>query len=204
MASTDCTRRSIVAVGNMKEAGEQFPASFHKLCDWLNPVGSGDGHKDSSMPYFIRQRIMAPSLRLELTDHEFKRITLSASAVLATVKIEEEWDILVQNFIELEMEMLSSAMNSMVVGAINYHAFQDTRLKFARRLGNLLSSCRSYLDHAPHNLGELSEVDLATAFKGFANEAYDAHFGYRLMGAAELFSASRPASPRHIHRRNVG
>src|SRR3546814_11369469 len=64
-------------------------------------------------------------------------------------------DCLVQHYIDLEMELLRSAMHSMVLNHESYHEFQQIRLGFSRRLSSLLQSCRSYLDHTPHHLNKL-------------------------------------------------
>src|SRR3546814_1358490 len=64
-------------------------------------------------------------------------------------------DCLVQHYIDLEMELLRSAMHSMVLNHESYHEFQQIRLGFSRRLSSLLQSCRSYLAHTPHHLNKL-------------------------------------------------
>ncbi|MCY7279339.1 MAG: hypothetical protein LH610_00305, partial [Sphingomonas bacterium] len=81
------------------------------------------------------------------------------------------------------------------------HSHTDTnelrrsRLTFTRLLGNLLSSCRSYLDHAPHYLGQL-DGEQAEVFLARTREAYDAELGYRFMEALRNHAQHR-GSPLH-------
>lgn len=105
--------------------------------------------------------------------------------------IEETWDNLIQNYLELESELLNSAIHSMVRSHGSYNDFQDTRLAFTRRLSNLLQTCRSYLDHTPHHLGKLKIVGLKKMFTAETNKAYDANFSYRFMEALRNYSQHR-------------
>ena len=99
------------------------------------------------------------------------------------LSIEEQWDTVVQNYIEFEQDMLREAVNSMVVLHHDYNDFQDIRLGFARRLSNLLSSCKSYIHHTPQHLKKVIGEDSKSKFGEFTNMAYDKFFGYRFMEA---------------------
>src|SRR3546814_9438428 len=81
------------------------------------------------------------------------------------------------------MELLRSAMHSMVLNHESYHEFQQIRLGFSRRLTSLLQTCRSYLEHTPPHLYKLESHAFADPFKNLTNTAYDGHFGCRFMEA---------------------
>ncbi len=106
---------------------------------------------------------------------------------METLRIEEEWDCLVQNYMELEMELLQSALQSMILSHESYETIQEARLRFTRRLSNLLHTCRSYLDHTPHHLNSL-EAELTKSFNQARNNAYDEQFSYRFMEALRNYS----------------
>src|SRR3546814_12537195 len=95
----------------------------------------------------------------------------------------EEWDCLVQHYIDLEMELLRSAMHSMVLNHESYHEFQQIRLGFSRRLSSLLQSCRSYLDHTPHHLNKLESHAFADPFQKLTNTPTAGPFGCRFQEA---------------------
>jgi hypothetical protein len=105
--------------------------------------------------------------------------------------IEEEWDCLIQNYIELEMELIRSAMNDMVLSHEGYHEANQTRLGFARRLSNLLHSCKSYIDHIPHYLNQLKTPGLSKAFRAVTNAVYDTSISYRFMEALRGYAQHR-------------
>lgn len=143
------------------------------------------------MAYYLWKAVLAREPKIEITKAEYEEIIAAWRAITAIVEIEEEWDCLVQNYIELEMELLQSAMHSMVRNRESYHEYQQIRLGFSRRLSNLLQSCRSYLDHTPHHLNKLEGHAFTEPFKKLTNAAYDGHFGYRFMEALRNYAQHR-------------
>lgn len=143
------------------------------------------------MTCYLWQAVLGRAPKIEIAKAEHDEIIAAWRAISAVVEIEEEWDCLVQNYIELEMELLRSAMHSMVLNHESYHEYQQIRLGFSRRLSNLLQSCRSYLDHTPHHLNKLDGRAFADPFKKLTNAAYDGHFGYRFMEALRNYAQHR-------------
>lgn len=143
------------------------------------------------MAYYLWKAVLGPAPKVNITKPEYEEIIAAWRAITAVVEIEEEWDCLVQNYIELEMELLRSAMHSMVVARESYHEYQQIRLGFSRRLSNLLQSCRSYLDHVPHHLNKIEGHAFTDPFKRLTNTAYDEHFGYRFMEALRNYAQHR-------------
>src|SRR3546814_18975610 len=89
------------------------------------------------------------------------------------------------------MELLRSAMHSMVLNHESYHEFQQIRLGFSRRLSSLLPSCRSYLDHTPHHLNKLESHAFAEPFKKLTNTPYDGPSGCRFQEALRNYAHSQ-------------
>lgn len=143
------------------------------------------------MSYYLWKAVLGATPRVPIEKDEYDDLLVSWGALGQIALIEEGWDDLVQNYLELEMELLQSAMRTMVLNHEDYHEFQQTRLRFARRLSNLLQSCKSYIDHTPHHLNQLPVAGLVAAFKGFTNVAYDASFSYRFMEALRNYAQHR-------------
>lgn len=143
------------------------------------------------MSYCLWKAVLGRTPKIEITKDEHDAIIGAWRAISVVADIEEEWDCLVKNYIDLEMELLRSAMHSMVLNHESYHEFQQIRLGFSRRLSNLLQSCRSYLDHTPHHLNKLESHAFADPFKKLTNTAYDGHFGYRFMEALRNYAQHR-------------
>ncbi|MBA3677778.1 MAG: hypothetical protein H0W74_10325 [Sphingosinicella sp.] len=143
------------------------------------------------MPYYLWKAVLGRTPKIEITKEEHDAIIVAWRSIVAVVAIEEEWDSLIRNYIELEMELLKSAMHSIVLNHESYHEMQQERLEFSRRLSNLLQTCRSYIDHAPHHLGKLDDGAFKAAFDGLRKTAHAAHFGYRFMDAMRNYAQHR-------------
>lgn len=143
------------------------------------------------MGYYLWKAVLAPTPRVPITETEYNRLLTCWTSLGQIASIEEEWDSLIQNYIELELELIRSAMNAMVLSHGDYHEANQTRLGFARRLSNLLHSCKSYLDHTPHYLKKLTTAGLESSFRTATNSAYDASASYRFMEALRNYAQHR-------------
>jgi hypothetical protein len=134
--------------------------------------------------YYLRQFMLGAAPSIDITDEENAAITTSIANILKCLRFEEEWDLLTGNFYDMEREGLNTALYDMVFGDLDWQDFQDVRIRFTRRLQNLLTSCRSYIDRVPQCLGELDQSGaLKSLFVGEKSKAYDDSFGYRFMEA---------------------
>lgn len=140
------------------------------------------------MPYFLWKDVIAITPKVPIEREEHDAILHAWRALAIVAEIEDEWECLIQNYAELEMEMLRSAMHRMVFSQQSRDEMHDSRLNFTRRLSSLLHSCRAYLYHTPHLLDSISSTAFSKPFKVFTNEAYDSVFSYRFMEALRNFA----------------
>jgi len=143
------------------------------------------------MLYFLWKAAMWQSPKIPITKDQHDTIISAWRAIVTVLDIEEEWDSLIQNYIELEMELLKSAMDTMVLNHESYGDMQQRRLIFSRRLSNLLQTCRSYIDRTPHHLKKLEGHDFEATFDELRRAAHAAHFGYRFMDAMRNYAQHR-------------
>lgn len=107
--------------------------------------------------------------------------------------MEEKFDLVVENYLELELCFLESTTKRMVLGNQDYQWFQVQRNLFNRRLVNLLSACRSYIDYSKQHIHMIlpNEKNAVERIKAaFANH-YDSCLGYRTMEALRNFVQHR-------------
>lgn len=133
------------------------------------------------MHYYLMQAVLGRPPKLSLTEDEYAALQKAWAFMSVLMAIEEEWDCLIQNYIDLETELLGSALHWMIRNYNDYQKLNDTRLRLSRRLSNLLQSCRSYLDHTSHDLSRCGVTGAEVAFAQARSTAYDAHFSYRFM-----------------------
>ena len=134
------------------------------------------------MGHYLCQSIIGHAPEVPVTDQEASDIAGAMSAILECIRFEEEWDIAVGNVFSMEQEVLQTALYDVLFSDLDWHEFNDLRVKLVRLLQNLLSSCRSYLDHSPQYLNKLDKTGALSAFfKAETNRAYDESLAYRFM-----------------------
>ena len=118
---------------------------------------------------------IAESLFYQIKDHKTKFIN--------ALEIEEKYDIVIENYKELECELLRLGMDTMLFSDLDWHGSMKERRLIGRRISNLLSSCRLYVDSTKHHMSSIygKGSDNHKRTESFFSEQYDACFGYRLM-----------------------
>jgi hypothetical protein len=110
----------------------------------------------SQTPTFgIAQRGLGSNALIPLSEAEYLELVAAKALVFEIISLEEKWDVVVTNHLDLEKTLNDIAAEHMVQGAIDYHPMSDKRLTINRRVMNSLATCRLYLDHAPQHLGRL-------------------------------------------------
>jgi len=141
----------------------------------------------------LTRRVLGSSSFLAITESEFNALVSAKAGLLSTLFVEEKFDLLVENYLELENSLLDSTARFMVHRDHDYKSLQVERNQFNRRLVNLLSACRSYVDYAKHYIHVVLATDssaiaqIETAF----SKHYDACLGYRVMEALRNFVQHR-------------
>ena len=107
----------------------------------------------------------------------------SQSIILIGLQFEEKINLLLENFIEWESTLLTLAQRYSVRPSRSHDAAMDERLLLDRRLVNLLTACKLYLDQSDHTLSEVfghASQEAETINRKRA-QFYDGRFGYRFM-----------------------
>lgn len=109
------------------------------------------------------------------------------------VDIEQKFDILYSNFIELEQEIALITIRDAYRNVENVTELFDDKQSITRRVGNLLSSARLYVDQVKHHISALFPKDAGAKAKveGFFHHEYDTLLGYRVMEALRNYSQHR-------------
>ena len=131
------------------------------------------------MAYFSEEMAFIP-----ISAAEYQEIGHAQSALRESTFIEEEYDILIENYLEFETTILDLAARSMILGQgnWNYHSTHLARGTLDRRLVNLLTASRMYQDHVKQRVRaalDRERLDLGAFF----SDGYDARLGYRCMEA---------------------
>jgi hypothetical protein len=113
----------------------------------------------------------------------YEEVKRAQIACLFSVELEEKLALLLDNFAEFEFELLRLSENSLIWPNRNQMDAMQERLTLDRRIVNLLTSCRLYLDQTDRGISRLfgNPSKQLNAVKHFKSDLYDNHKGYRVM-----------------------
>lgn len=137
------------------------------------------------MHYALTRMVLGSSGSVTLSDAEYKTIEAAMNGLLEYSSIEEKFDLVRENHLELEMALIEAAAQRMLQSGQDHRWFNEKRRLFNRRLMNFLSSARAYTDHVPQHFNRIFAEDklAAQTLKAAFSREYDNRLGYRCMEA---------------------
>lgn len=134
------------------------------------------------------------------TKAEYDRCLSAVAGIDDIIAVEENYESLIENYVEWESTISQHTLEQMITFRIDYDELQAARKLIARRLANLLTSARLYLDTLPKAVKKIfATEDAATmeaTVKRETNLQYDARLSYRVMEALRNY-AQHAALPIH-------
>jgi len=132
------------------------------------------------MKYLLGAGVIGPFPYVDLSPSEFEELRRWRSILLITQGIEEKFGLVLENFWELEETRLRLALRTteMMTG---HDPFWYGVFLLNRRLVNLLTTCRMYVDQTVADFGRLSDDPDPTRIKKLFSRQYDSLLGFRVM-----------------------
>ena len=131
--------------------------------------------------YSLHVLVLETNPELPLSEEEFQSLKQAKICLNSAIALEENYDLLLSNYRELELEAISAAVTHMTVKRHGYDSFFEVRTSINRRVVNLLSATRMYLDQYPQLLKKVGAESKSA--KDVSSAAYDNYFEYRFMEA---------------------
>jgi len=144
-------------------------------------VGGKVTQERTGMVYVLTRSTIDCSTVVELSEAEYLEIETAKHRVIILTGIEEKYELLFSNYAEYERTLLDLSLDKLLHVHRGYSDFHDDRGLVNRRLVNLLSSTRAYVDQVTHDVGELAGADAQEFIKALFSREYDAHLSYRVM-----------------------
>jgi hypothetical protein len=130
---------------------------------------------------------------VEISATEFAEFRRARKCALVALNIEEKATLVLENYAEFELEMLKAALDELIFDVDSWSAMMSTLQLLNRRLINLLTACRLYVDQIEHDLNAIIELvpDADIAVKSWKSAEYDRRLGYRAMEALRNYVQHR-------------
>jgi hypothetical protein len=133
------------------------------------------------MDFFLQPDHLGPTKPLEIPEDEYHLLVKSKKVLNAAFSMEENFDLLIGNYIEMETSAVNLATVHMVREMYEYHEMFESRAEMNRRAVNLLTSARLYVDQIFSRVKQCGGDRKAVEAKCHAE--YDNAFEYRFMEA---------------------
>lgn len=123
--------------------------------------------------------------RVPISPTDFEEARQIKEVVVTLLGFEERFNILIENYGEFERELLNITLDNALSTGVSWGKFTDSLHTLNRRLINLLTTCKLYLDQLHHTLSglDMPDQDLAGAVREKCSHEYDSRIGYRVMEA---------------------
>ncbi len=150
------------------------------------------------MKYGITKIVNDFSGFIDIDKIEYFQIREARRSLFEALFLEEKIDLVTENYYEYETELLSIASRMAIFRDDNYFSMSQQRNIIGRRIVNLLSACRMYLDQSEHHINNIYEgnSDIALKVEKEKSRQYDEVLGYRVMEALRNYIQHR-GSPIH-------
>jgi len=143
--------------------------------------------------YGLRRMVFGTNSFVPISFDEYVAIQHANAGLVECMYVEQKFDLAVENYLEFEKTLLASTADHMILSGQDYRWFHVNRGLLDRRIMNLLSTGRTYVDAVPHHVNLILGRD-SEAAKGvpkIINKIYDARLGYRAIYALRNFIQHR-------------
>jgi hypothetical protein len=153
------------------------------------------------MKYTVRVWAMGSYPEVDIDEEKFCALKNARGCLSGALAIEEKYELLLSNYIDLEKECLDASTDYMVRNTTDYSGFFDIRLAFNRRIVNLLTSTKLYIDQIQQHVKACICTDVEKKVKSFFSTEYDDNFEYRFMEALRNYVQHRGLA---VHSTSMG
>lgn len=135
------------------------------------------------MRYGIVRLVLGSKDFLEISQEDYSRYCAAKEGIVSALQIEEKMEIVLQNYVELESTLLDIVLKDTVFWDFDWSRGREQVHEINRRVINLLSSTRLYIDQVDHDLKQTygAASRERKTFERRKSEVYDSRLAYRAM-----------------------
>lgn len=136
---------------------------------------------NDSYKYYLRQNFLGNIPSLEISESEYKAIVRARNILSASLTIEEAYDLVLGNFIDLEREVILFTMEGMTDSRFDYDRAYTILSSLNRRVANFVYFGKSYTERISSRASKCVEngEEVLSKVVKLTNTLYEASFEYR-------------------------
>ena len=133
------------------------------------------------MDFYLQPALLSAPSPMEISEAEYLSLHDARKVLNAAFSFEENFDLLVGNYIEIENSALTLTTATMARQLYEYDEMFELTSEMNRRAVNFLCTARLFVDQIRQRIGACGGD--SAAIKKRISDAYDAAFEYRFMEA---------------------
>ena len=144
------------------------------------------------MKYVLKLDVLGEIPEIEITKKIFDSLKISKTKLDNAFDIEENYDIVIANYLEFEQDLFKFYLNDTVKISIISKIYEDFYLvgnTLERRLLNMLASVRRYLDQT-NKILNLFDEKAVLYFEELRSTEFDTNFSYKFMESLRNYIAA--------------
>ena len=147
----------------------------------------------ATMKYLISIAVSGSPHHIEIDEARYRLIADARASLFEALFLEEKLDLVTENYYEYETELLSMASRMMCFHDDDYFSLSRERNLVSRRVVNLLTAGRMYLDQSAQHFDNIYGADSnnATRLRAEFASQHKASLGYRAMNALRNYVQHR-------------
>ncbi|MHB8272219.1 hypothetical protein, partial [Bradyrhizobium sp.] len=151
-----------------------------------------------AIKYVLCRIVEGNTARLEITQQEYVSLQTADKQLSHALDVEDKYDVTIQNYLEFETSIIEEAVHDLIRTKRNAVESKRLRQMLARRLSNVLSSARLYVETLKHHSKQILASDSVSLdrIEKTRREQYDKSLDYRLIEALRNY-AQHHALPVH-------
>ena len=141
--------------------------------------------EEASVSYELEKIINSARTYVKISDIQYKAFADARYAIINAIYVEEKFDVIIENFRELEMELLNTTASYVLFENRQPHDRYFERSTFNRKILNLLNACKLYQEQTDLYISDLSNTTSVSKddLSNIKSKQYDEHSGYRIIEA---------------------
>lgn len=131
----------------------------------------------------LTRRVLGFSGFIEISLADFEETKLSKRNLLVTLGIEEKMDLVLENYAEFERDLLDFTLRYSIFPRMDWPSFMGDLQLINRRLANLLTTGKLYVDQVQHDVRTLFGTRSLEEgrLREWISREYDETLGYRVL-----------------------
>lgn len=138
---------------------------------------------DDKPQYYLKVAAIGPFPKLPISEEDYIALSDAKHTLSIALRIEEKFDLVLANFLDLEKKILTTTAEYMVSLDIDYDRIYEIRSSLNRRMVNFITSGKMYTELISSIASKCTNAPLETKkiIEELKNKQYDESLDYRTM-----------------------